>query len=68
MNLAEDKPLWTPSLARIASSNLTAFRVAAEQQQDDDDDRDKELVTSAPYGRRRWTFVDRDYPSCRQYV
>ena len=31
MNLAEDKPLWTPSPARIASSNLTAFRVAAEQ-------------------------------------
>ena len=31
MNLAEDKPLWKPSPARIASSNLTAFRAAAEQ-------------------------------------
>ena len=31
MNLAEAKPLWTPSPARIALSNLTAFRLAAEQ-------------------------------------
>ncbi len=31
MNLHEDKPLWEPSAERIASANVTAFRLAAEK-------------------------------------
>jgi acetoacetyl-CoA synthetase len=31
MNLHEDKPLWAPSGERVAGSNVTAFRLAAEQ-------------------------------------
>ena len=31
MNLSDNAPLWAPSAERIASANVTAFRLAAEQ-------------------------------------